>query len=73
MRKEQAGINPAFDFQEKGGPKPVGYEAIQGHTIFDVKPDLTRKARFVAQGNCTEPTVELTYASVVSRDIVRMT
>jgi Reverse transcriptase (RNA-dependent DNA polymerase) len=72
MRKEQAGINPAFDFQEKGGPKPVGYEAIQGHTIFDVKPDLTRKARFVAQGNRTEPTVELTYASVVSRDSVRI-
>jgi Reverse transcriptase (RNA-dependent DNA polymerase) len=72
MRKEQAGINPAFDFQEKGGPKPVGYEAIQGHTIFDVKPDLTRKARFVAQGNRTELTVELTYASVASRDSVRI-
>jgi hypothetical protein len=46
MRKEQAGIRPAFDFKAKGEPRPFGYERIEGHTVFDVKPDLTRKARF---------------------------
>ena len=40
--------------------------------IFDVKMTLQRKARFVAGGHQTEPTKDMTFASVVSRDIVRM-
>jgi hypothetical protein len=36
MRKEQAGIRPAFDFKPKGEARPVGYERIEGHNIFDV-------------------------------------
>ncbi|KAI2496582.1 Reverse transcriptase (RNA-dependent DNA polymerase) [Fragilaria crotonensis] len=34
--------------------------------------DLTRKARLVARGNMTEATKEQTFASVVSRDTVRL-
>ena len=40
--------------------------------IFDVKMDLTRKARFVAGGHQTDPPKESTYSSVVLRDSVRM-
>lgn len=42
--------------------------------VFDVKMDgkFTRKARLVANGNETEPTKDLTYSSVVSRDSVRI-
>jgi len=40
--------------------------------IFDVKMDLTRKARFVAGGHQTDPPKESTYSSVVSRDSVRI-
>ena len=40
--------------------------------IFDVKMDLTRKARFVAGGHLTEPPASITYSSVVSRDSVRL-
>jgi hypothetical protein len=40
--------------------------------IFDVKMDLTRKARLVAGGHQTEVPTESTYSSVVSRDSVRI-
>ena len=38
--------------------------------IFDVKMDLTRKARLVAGGHKTDPPKDSTYSSVVSRDSV---
>jgi hypothetical protein len=42
--------------------------------VFDIKMDgkFTRKARYVANGNETEPPTAQTYASVVSRDSVRI-
>jgi hypothetical protein len=40
--------------------------------VFDVKMDLTRKARIVAGGHTTETPASLTYSSVVSRDSVRI-
>ncbi len=50
----------------------VGFQEIKCHMIFDVKMDLTRKARFVAGGHLTEPPASITYSSVVSRDSVRI-
>jgi Reverse transcriptase (RNA-dependent DNA polymerase) len=40
--------------------------------IFDVKPDLTRKTRFVAGGHMTDPPKESVYSSVVLRDSIRI-
>jgi hypothetical protein len=40
--------------------------------IFDVKLDLVRKARYVAGGHQTDPPKDMVYASVVSRDSVRL-
>jgi hypothetical protein len=40
--------------------------------IFTVKMDFTRKCRLVAGGHTTKPPETLTYASVVSRDSVRL-
>ena len=40
--------------------------------IFDVKMDFTRKARFVARGDLTTTTPDVTYSSVVCRDSVRL-
>ena len=40
--------------------------------IFDVKVDLTRKARFVAGGHWTAAPTQLTYSSVVTRESVRI-
>jgi hypothetical protein len=41
--------------------------------VFDVKiGDFTRKARFCANGNETDPPKESTFSTVVSRDSVRL-
>ena len=42
------------------------------HDLFDVKMDFTRKARFLARGNLTTTTPNVTHSSVVSRDSVRL-
>ena len=56
--------------QGKGGL--IGYQQIECHLVFDVKMDFTRKARFVAGGHTTTTPAALTYASVVSRESVRV-
>jgi hypothetical protein len=71
LEKEMKSVMPAFDFP-KDGKVPIGYKHIDCHVIFDVKMDLTRKARFVAGGHQTDPPKESTYSSVVLRDSVRM-
>jgi Reverse transcriptase (RNA-dependent DNA polymerase) len=40
--------------------------------IFDIKPDLTRKARFVAGGHMTDPPSKSVYSSVVTRDSIQI-
>ena len=50
----------------KGSAPPQGYQRINVHLIFDVKPTLTRKARLVAGGHMTEPPKESVYSGVVS-------
>ena len=59
------------EFQRKEGL--VGYKEIKCYMIFDIKMDLTRKARFVAGGHTTNTPASMTYSSVVSRDSVRIT
>lgn len=71
-KKEMKTVFPAFEFLDEGANAPVGFQKIPCHLIFDVKMDLTRKARFVAGGHKTEPPASITYASVVSRESVRL-
>lgn len=72
LKKEMMTVFPAFEILEDGAPIPVGYQQIPCHIIFDIKMDLTRKARYVAGGHKTEPPTSITYASVVSRESVRI-
>jgi hypothetical protein len=75
-------VKVAFEFCESWTPQQirdglargdfVGYQEIDCHMIFDIKMDLTRKARFVAGGHTTETPTSITYSSVVSRDSVRI-
>ena len=68
-------VRPAFETWEKPvSDIPVGYQEVRCHLIFDVKmgENFRRKARFVAGGHTTEVPSTLTYASVVSRDSVRI-
>jgi len=50
----------------------MGYQWIPCHMIFDIKLDLTRKARFVAGGHWTDPDPNLSYSTVVTRESVRI-
>ncbi|CAJ1951030.1 unnamed protein product, partial [Cylindrotheca closterium] len=51
---------------------PVGYQLIELMTVLDVKMDLTRKARICARGDQTDPPMSATYASVVTRESIRL-
>jgi hypothetical protein len=70
--KEMTNNASAFQFLEPEENIPIGSTWIPSHMIFDVKVDLTRKARFVAGGHWTDPPTHITYSTVVSRDSVRM-
>ncbi|GKY96005.1 hypothetical protein MPSEU_000561000 [Mayamaea pseudoterrestris] len=72
LAKEMTNVMPAFRFLDAEEPDPVGHQLIRCHMIFDVKMDLTRKARFVAGGHVTETPSSMTYQSVVSRESVRI-
>ena len=67
-----ANVRIAFDIKGEGVKAPVGYQRVPCHIIFDVKMDFTQKARYVAGGHVTKPPASLTYASVVSRESVRI-
>ena len=63
----------AFEILPEGAKKPVGYQEIPCHLIFDIKADtLQRKCRYVAGGHKTPEPTCTTYASVVSRESVRL-
>ena len=72
ISKEMKNARVAFELLDLDASCPEGYKKITCHLIFDVKMDLTRKARYVAGGHLTDPPSFLTYASVVSRDTVRI-
>jgi hypothetical protein len=72
IEKEIRNVFPAFDFLDDDASIPPGYSFVDTYFIFDIKMDLTRKARLVARGSMTEPTKDETFASVVSRDTVRL-
>ena len=70
--KEMTDSRGAFEVLEDGERAPGGFKCIGCHMIFEVKADLRRKARYVAQGFRSNPPASMTYASVVSRDSVRL-
>ena len=62
-----------FDPWEKlEGDIPPGYQDIKFHLIFGIKmgENFLKKVRFVTGGHMIETPITLTYASVVSRDLV---
>jgi hypothetical protein len=73
IKKEMKGVWIAFEILDEKDEDPlVGFTKINCHMVFDIKPDFSRKARFVAGGHMTEPPAEITFASVVSRESVRI-
>ncbi|KAI2497125.1 Reverse transcriptase (RNA-dependent DNA polymerase) [Fragilaria crotonensis] len=73
IEKEIRNVFPAFEFLKTDDAQvPPGFQFVETYFVFDIKMDLTRKARLVARGSMTEATKEETFASVVSRDTVRL-
>ena len=73
IAKEMENIKVAFNIQEDGEQVPSGYQFVRCHMIFTIKmEDFRRKACFVAGGPMTKAPATITYASVVSRELVRI-
>ena len=72
LEKEMKNILPVFEILEEGQKVPVGSTKIDLTVIFDIKMDFTRKVRICARGDMTDPPSSMTYASVVSRDSIRI-
>ena len=72
IAKEMNNSRVAFQVLDHDESPPIGYMEITCHLIFDVKVDLTRKARYVAGGHLTDPPSSVTYASVVRRETLKI-
>src|SRR5210317_481488 len=72
MKKEVGTVLPALKVLEPNESVPPGFVRIDLMTVFDVKMDLTRKARICARGDQTDPPLSVTYASVVTRESIRI-
>ena len=71
--KELNKVRVAFQLLDDNEEIPVGSKKINYHLIFEVKMDLTRKARLVAGGHLNRNVPRhTTYSSVVSRESVRI-
>jgi hypothetical protein len=73
IAKEMKEVCTAFNILPDGHSAPIGYQKIPCHMIFDVKmEDFRQKSRLVAGGHRTKAPATITYASVVSRETVRL-
>jgi hypothetical protein len=72
MQKEMNNNAIAFRFLESNESIPVGSKWIPCHMVFDIKMDLTRKARYVAEEHWTKPDNFITYSTVVTRESVHV-
>jgi Reverse transcriptase (RNA-dependent DNA polymerase) len=73
MTKEFENIQSYQTFKYMGKVTHVsGYKKIIVHFVFAVKQDLRHKARLVAGGHPTPPTMEGSYSSVVSLRSIRI-
>eukprot|EP00934_Nitzschia_sp_Nitz4_P001810 Nitzschia sp. Nitz4//scaffold191_size41780//52//5493//NITZ4_007461-RA/size41780-processed-gene-0.69-mRNA-1//1//CDS//3329540163//1810//frame0 len=73
VRLELANVRVAFKVLGEDEEVPQGYQQLDGHFVFTVKMEsFKRKARWVAGASGVETPREMTYASVVSRESVRI-
>ena len=68
--KEMHRIGIAFEILEDDEFVPKNHKRVTGHTIFDVKMDFTRKARWVLDGHKTPHPEGSTHFGVVVRESV---
>lgn len=57
LKKEMFNVGIAFEMLDDGVAAPNGWNKVSGHLVWDVKMDLTRKARWVLDGHKTSDPV----------------
>jgi len=72
LRKEAMTVLPALKILNRNERIPPGYKYIEFLTVFDIKMDLTRKARICARGDQIDTPPNVTYTSVVTRESIRI-
>ena len=74
IEKEMKNVRIAFKIIPEDGEVPPGFQQMSCHMIFDVKfgEGFRRKARMVAGGHMVDTPAHMRYASVVSRETVRI-
>ena len=72
IAKEMGNVKPAFQYLDSCESLPIGYSKMTVHMIFDVKLDLTHKARLVTDGHKVPEPAITTYVGVVTRESVRI-
>ncbi len=73
IANEMREVRIAFNILPDGCSVPIGYQKIPCHMICDIKMEFFRqKARLEAGGHLTKALATITYASVVSRETVRL-
>eukprot|EP00804_Cyclotella_cryptica_P017247 CCRYP_016811-RA/>CCRYP_016811-RA protein AED:0.26 eAED:0.25 QI:0/0/0/1/0.5/0.66/3/0/445 len=73
IEKEMKNVRVVFDILVDGAAPPWVHQFIHCHMIFDVKmEDFWHKTRLVAGGHTTKAPPTPTYASVVSRETIRI-
>jgi hypothetical protein len=74
VSKEMKNVQIAFKILNGDESVPTTYQEIRCHMIFDINVEYFRcKTRFVAGGHTTDNPHVVTYASVLSRESVRIT
>jgi hypothetical protein len=71
VAKETLNVRPGFKFVDDN-VIPAFWKPVGVHMIFDVKMDLTQKARLVANSHETEVPTESTNSTIVTQDSVRL-
>jgi hypothetical protein len=74
IEKEMQGLadHKTFRFLAPNESSPSGYQRAPLRMIFDVKPDLRRKARLVIGGNVVDSEEHSGYSSVVKMTSIRL-
>ena len=72
LTREAKTVLPALRILDENENVPPGFKFIELLTIFDIKIDLTRKTRIYARGDQTDTPTSVTYASVVTRESIRI-
>ena len=72
LQLEMSKTLPAVKILGKIEAKPVGYQQIPCHIVFNVKMDFIQKVRYITGGHKTVDPKTPTYASVVTWESVRI-